>query len=182
MLKGYKRSNKIIHNIKECRNAGAQYYKLPTKPVHSIAHYKNGEYPSFFEYHETKNDGKLIKYVGNKDFEEYENTLPNQIEFIEYNRIGQYFREPKPYGTSYMINKWSADVMVDHQVIQLQKAIFFKTDIYKHYLTIKDHRNGEVLARLLYVVDNKNDLACGFTGDNKIDEKYFVLKAIGLEK
>lgn len=44
----------------ECRNAGAQYYKLPTRPVHSIAHYKNGEYPSFFEYHETENMVNLL--------------------------------------------------------------------------------------------------------------------------
>ena len=169
----------------QCRDTGVQYYKLPTKPVHSIAHYKDVNHSPFFEFYETDNNGKLVRRLGNQELYEYKRTLPDQIEFTEctFEFGGYLLRKPNQYGKSnFRIDKWSADIMIEYQDIQIRKAVFFKTDIYKHYLTIKDRRNGEVLARLSYLIDKKNDLACGFTGDNEIDEKYFVLKAIGLEK
>lgn len=170
----------------ECRNAGAQYYKLPTIPVHSIAYeYDEGHF-IYNSYYETAGagNGKIITIPTprsiNKMSSEYKKTFPVQIEFTEYRNSSGYVRVPRQ-GASYNIDTLSSDVLVEYKMTPLSAANV-ELNIDRHDLNIKDRRNGEVLAHLRYIIDKKNYLACGCTQDYEIEEKYFVLKAIGLEK
>jgi len=171
---------------KVCRNSGTKFYKLPTTPVHSVANDRSC-YP-YYNYYETSDNGKIVYKSGKMHDEYYNKTFPDQIEFIEcLNNEGKAkhirdLSEQRKFSYSQDINKWSADVMVEHKIKPLRWAFIFPLDIYRHHIIVKDRRNGQALAELKYFINKMNQHACGLTNAKEIDEKYFVLKAIGLEK
>ncbi len=162
----------------ECQTAGAKFFKSPTSPVHSIAYFRETKYaPPFTEFKVTS--GTRISSLSYSD-----PPHPVSIEFVESgpNAVGDlYFRHPHS-GQRYGVNTITADVLVNYKLspeAELRKA---PTDqgIVNYKITVIDRRTNENLASLHYVIDAKKRRACGLTGENMMNERSFVLKAIGL--
>lgn len=170
----------------ECQAAGAQYYKLPTSPVHSIAYdWAEKQAPTYnyvqFEF------GSRISSLGYSNF-----PYPSAIEFTERKHSdreglpvgapGPYVRFPKQ-GPFYGITTLTADVLVEYRLTPEEELKKSATEqgMIRYDLTVTDRRNGEKLASLRYIIDAKNRRACGTTENNAINERTFVLKAIGIQ-
>ncbi len=169
-----------------CKTAGAQFYKLPASPVRSLAYDWEGEYAPPFNYF-TLGFGGRVSSLGIRDF-----PYPPAIEFTERrhsNREGLLVGAPGPYvrfprqGAFYGIETLTADALVSYQLTpadELGKAMV-EQGMVRYELTVTDRRNGEKLAFLRYIIDSKKRRACGSTGDNTLDERTFVLKAVGVQ-
>jgi hypothetical protein len=170
----------------ECRTAGAQFYKLPTSPVHSIAYDWTSKKPPPYN--------EFSVMVGTRVSPGYsEKPYPPSIEFVEGRRSkwegrplngpdGQYFRRPK-VGARYAITDLTADVLVMYRVgpeEELEKA---EEDqgLVTYEVTVTDRRTSERLASLRYAIDAKNMRGCGLTDDNTMNVRSFVLKSIGVQ-
>ena len=184
----------------ECRTAGAQFYKLPTSPVHSIAYDWDGYYAPRFITHFALGFGGHANSMGFSDGYSDHFPYPSAIEFTERKRRpdskglpagapGPYVRFPRWDGrfprqdTSYGITTLTADVLVTYHLTStedLEKATP-QQGIVTYDLTVTDRRNGEKLASLRYVIDERKDRACGSTEGTTMNERAFVLKAVGVQ-
>ncbi len=171
----------------ECKSTGAQYYKLPTSPVGSIAKDWDGKYYPPFNEFEVK-FGTRITSLARSDF-----PYPKSIKFVERksSRLegrpiqgpdGPYIRFPET-GAYYAIPSLTADVVVHYRLEPEEELKKAEPDqgIVRYEVTVTDRRTGERLASLRYIIDAKNRRGCGLTGRNTMSERSFVLKAIGLE-
>ena len=170
----------------ECRTAGAQFYKLPASPVHSIAHdWASKKAPPYNEFSVMFGTRVSPGYA--------EKPYPPSIEFVEGRRSkwegrplngpdGPYFRRPK-VGARYAITDLTADVLVMYRVgpeEELEKA---EDDqgLVTYEVTVTDRRTSERLASLRYAIDAKNMRGCGLTDDDTMNVRSFVLKSIGVQ-
>lgn len=181
-----------------CRTAGAQFHKLPTSPVHSIAYDWNGDYTPRIITHFTLGFGGHTDSMGFTDgyFDSF--PYPPAIEFTERKRrpdskespagaSGPYVRLPRWDGrfprkdTSYGIETLTADALVAYQFTSTEdvQEATPKKGIVTYDLTVTDRRNGEKLASLRYVIDEKKERACGATAGATMNERAFVLQAVG---
>jgi hypothetical protein len=169
----------------ECKTAGAQFYKLPTSPVHSIAYdWTTKKAPPY-------NTFSVI--FGTRVSPGYsEEPYPPSIEFVEGRRSkwegrpltgpdGPYFRRPK-VGARYAITDLTADVLIMYRIgpeEELEKA---EEDqgLVTYEVTVTDRRTSERLASLRYAIDAKNMRGCGLTDENTMNVRSFVLRSIGL--
>ena len=162
----------------ECQGVGAQYYKLPLSPIRSIAYVWEGQYEP------TYNRFILGFRHSIRDLRKSNFDHPNAIEFTERGRYGgPYTHYPSPLGASFVVNALSADVLVSFKMTpsdELRKSPS-EQGMVRYELNVTDQRDGTSLAHLQYVIDAKKNRACGETGKNRMDEREFVLKAIGLE-
>lgn len=184
----------------ECRTAGAQFHKLPTSPVHSIAYDWDGNYAPRVITHFTIGFGGHTDSMGFSDgyFDSF--PYPSAIEFTERKRrpdseglpagaSGPYVRFPRWDGrfprqdTSYGIATLTADALVTYQWTSTEdpKQAAPQQGIVTYDLTVTDRRNGEKLASLRYVIDERKDRACGSTEGTTMNERAFVLKAVGVQ-
>jgi hypothetical protein len=167
-----------------CQTAGPSFYKLPTSPVNSIAYDWEQDSAPTYNYFKLGFGGQ-ISSLGRSDF-----PYPNSIEFTErrhsdreglpHDSPGPYVRFPRQ-GAFYGITELTADVLVKYQLTptdELKKAAT-QQGMVVYKLLVTDRRDGEKLASLLYVIDAKNHRACGFTEKNEMNERSFVLRAIG---
>ena len=186
----------------ECRTAGAQYYKLPTSPVRSIAYDWDGKHaPRFITKFSVSFGGRVVESMLFSDGYSDDYPYPSVIEFTERKRRpdskgspseapGPYVRFPRWDGryprqnTSYGIATLTADALVTYQFTSTEALgePSPQQGIVTYDLTVTDRRDAEKLASLRYVMDQKKDRACGLTGDNEMDEQKFVLKAIGVNR
>lgn len=186
----------------ECRTAGAQFHKLPSSPVRSIAYDWDGKFaPRFITKFAVSIGGRVVDSKLFSDGYSDHDPYPSVIEFTERKRRpdskgapseapGPYVRFPRWDGryprknTSYGITTLTADALVAYQLTSTEALVESppQRGIVTYDLTVTDRRNGEKLASLRYVIDEKKDRACGLTGDNEMDERKFVLKAIGANK
>lgn len=163
---------------RECETAGVQFFKAPSAPVRSIAYYRETKYyPPFTKFSVT--GGTRITSLS------YSNpTHPASIEFVETgpNSVGDpYFRQIQS-GQKSGVATITADVVVSYKLSpeeELRKAPT-NQGVVKYEVTVVDRRTNEALAYLRYLIDSKNGRACGLTGENIMNERSFVLKAIGL--
>lgn len=184
----------------ECRTAGAQFHKLPASPVHSIAYDWDGNYAPRIITHFTLGFGGHPDSMGFTDgyFDSF--PYPPVIEFTERKRRpdskgspagapGPYVRLPRWDGrfprqdTSYGIETLTADALVTYQWTSTEdlKQATPQKGIVTYDLTVTDRRNGNKLASLRYVIDEKKDRACGTTAGSTMNERAFVLKAVGVQ-
>jgi hypothetical protein len=154
-----------------CKKAGAQYHKMPSQAVHSIAYDWTGNVapPALNSY-----------------------PHPPGIEFTERKRSdlegrpesgpdGPYIRFPKA-GPYYAINEFTADVLVKTNVDpeeELRKAPVNRGPV-TYDVLVTDRRTSEQLATLRYAIDAKSGRICGLPEGNKKDLSSFVLKSIGV--
>ena len=168
---------------KECQTVGAQYYKLPISPAHSIAYGWKNKYEHVYNYY------VLTQSTRAESLQHRNYPYPTTIEFTERSYLGRreglpvtYVRFPRQ-GVQHRISALTADVLVEYQITpaeELKKAAT-EQGMASYELTVTDRRDGEKLAFLRYVVDAKNRRACGVTENNVMDERAFVLKAIGVQ-
>lgn len=162
----------------ECETAGAQFFKAPSAPVRSIAYYRETKYdPPFTKFSVT--GGTRITSLS------YSNpTHPASIEFIETgpSSFGDPYSHHLQSGQEYGVAAITADALVNYKLSpeeELRKAPT-NQGVVKYEVTVVDRRTNETLASLRYLIDSKNGRACGLTGKNVMNERSFVLKAIGL--
>jgi hypothetical protein len=165
-----------------CRTAGAKFHKLPALPVHSTAYdWQSKAAPTYNDY--SLEFGGRVSPLSRPD-----SRLPSAITFTERKSSdwgGLPPGVPDPYvrfprdGAVYGIAALTADVLVEYRE-ELKKS---DTDqgVVVYELTVTDRRNGETLASLRYVLDAKNKRVCGLIEDNVINERTFVLRAIGVQ-
>lgn len=164
----------------ECQTAGAQYYKLPASPVRSIAYdWQTKEDPSYLNVF-TVNFGSRLNSRAH-----YGYTYPSTIEFTERSSTMSHEGLPRSYfhtpreGSGYEIPTLTADVVVEYQITPKRSLAPPEQGVVKYELTVTDRRDGQKLAFLRYVIDEKSGRACGLTGSNVMDQRTFVFKAIG---
>ncbi|WP_295974591.1 hypothetical protein [uncultured Xanthomonas sp.] len=164
-----------------CQGVGPRYIGKPKASVKSIA-YDWDPAISLPSHNAIGLDKR-----GNINFEMGGLTkLPSSIEFTEQrccrSEINSLY-QGYPYlrrigGQQYGIPELSADVVVNYKVTQhlMGDSIPMKTV----NITVKDRRDDKLLATLKYVVDEKENRACGAVLKNVIDEQEFIRRAIGM--
>lgn len=176
-----------------CKDVGAHFFKMPALPVHSIAYdpseniiglYKTGRY------------GRLGQIGG------FDAPMPRfdaAIEFTEHRRgygdgitstdSGSYVRlMPKSNDLNdryrgNVVESLTADVLVTYRVFpkeELAKAPIAQGPV-THELTVTDRRDGQEIASMRYVIDQKGHHICGPMKNNVLSEKAFLAKALGLD-
>jgi hypothetical protein len=172
--------------VAECKSMGPTYKKLPSSPVRSIAYDWDGKHYPTFNHFEVQY-GTRITSMGRSNF-------PHQkpIEFVERKRSGlegtpahggdaPYVRFPNA-GEYYAIPVLTADVLVHYRMTpeeELMKAATLQGPLV-YEITVTDRRTQETLATLRYMIDAKQHRGCGLTESSEMNERKFVLRAIGL--
>ena len=166
-----------------CRSVGVTYFHKPNSPVHSIAYdWPADAYPPRFSSFKLDGRGNVSAEASGLP------RFPEQIEFTEVrggryegppsNGIGPFIRHPRsgPYNG---IAELSADALVTFNQVE-KPAIGSKFNVQLWQVTVQDRRDGQVLAELRYATDWKNKRACGETSPGVMDERAFVLRAVGI--
>jgi len=73
----------------------------------------------------------------------------------------------------------SADVLVKYKISRIQPKDW-KNGLESVDISVTDRRDGRRLATMRYLLDRQAGRACGATSEGVMDEKKFVLKAIGI--
>lgn len=161
--------------MQACERAGPKYIASPAMPVRSIAYDWNpNAHPPALNHFAMDWHGNVSKM--RREFPRF----PNQIEFIE-ERCCQYGAGVKPYlrhprsGSYYGVTELTADVLVEYKTTDRDTALVVD-------MTVSDRRDGRALATLHYVLDYQGRRGCGETSPSVMDEREFVVKAIGLQQ
>lgn len=163
-------------------NSRILQFTMNQNTVRSIAYdWQTKEDPSYLNVF-TVNFGSRLTSRAN-----YGYTYPRTIEFTERSRTisskelpRSYFHIPRD-GVGYEIPTLTADIVVEYKITpeeEINKAPP-ERGLVKYELTVTDRRDGQKLALLRYVIDEKSGRACGLTGSNVMDQLEFVVKAIG---
>ena len=175
-----------------CRNSGSHFFRAPVMPVHSIAYDPN----SGIARYKTGLYGRLDEIGG------FDSPIPrfdDAIEFTEHRRgygdgitstdSGSYVRlMPKSNDLNdryrgKVVESLTADVLVTYRIFpkeELAKAPIAQGPV-THELTVTDRRDGQTIASVRYVVDQKGRRICGPMTNNVLSEKAFLAKALGLD-
>jgi hypothetical protein len=171
-----------------CKDMGAQYLRSPVKPVRSIAYdWKTSDHPPQINYFEVGSNGHLSSLRGGLGL----SRLPAQIEFTEGRCCRfegspttgaglPYIRRPNSDAPYFGIGELSADVLV---MFSSSPAELKEEDLSlrRYDVQVTDRRTGDTLATLKYMIDMRRRRGCGSTSDGVMDERAFVLKAIGVQ-
>ncbi len=161
---------------KECLQVGPRFFTRPQMPVNSIAFDSTDWDLSGVDRIEIGNDGLTNSHGGCWNsgcqfpkeilFTEQRNSSGKGDQFDRFNNNGKFEAN---------IGNISADISVFHS----KSTNLREKDTELHEITVSDRRDSEILAQYRYVINRKRRLACGFNKDNVIDEKAFILQAIG---
>jgi hypothetical protein len=165
----------------ECKTAGVQYIKLPSQPAHSIAYEWDQLARPEFDYYEITSLGfsaasRNPPYSSSIVFTEYGLSTKYNLKHNQMSSYTHKEREGEGYKSD-RVKKISADILVNYRIREIDNS----NDITSYDLIVSDRRDGVKLARLKYVIDRRERRFCGFTSENKINEREFILKAIGLQ-
>jgi hypothetical protein len=172
--------------IAECKSAGAEYVRLPARPVRSISYdWKADQPPSFNQF--KVRSGTRIGALG-LSFPE-----PKNVEFVERRRSrlegrpsqgagGPYIRFPQA-GPYYGVQGITADILVRYHMSPEDELRKPRTEqgMVRYEVAVIDRRTDERLATFRYVIDAKKQRGCGLTREGELSGTSFVLKATGLE-
>jgi len=176
-----------------CRDAGSRFFRTPAMPVHSIAY---GPSPNTIGTYKTGLYGRLTQIGG------FDAPMPRfdaAIEFTEHRRgygdgitstdSGLYVRlMPKSNDLNdryrgNVVESLTADVLVTYRIFpkeELAKAPIAQGPV-THELTVTDRRDGQTIASMRYVIDQKGHHICGPMTNNVLSEKAFLAQALGLD-
>lgn len=172
-----------------CKDMGARYLNSPVTPVRSIAYdWEKGEYPPQFNYFEVAANGHLSSLRGGVGY----SRLPAQIEFTESKCCRfegspitggglPYFRRPNSEAPYFGISQVSADSVVTFRSTPV-KLTGEDLNLTKYEVQVTDRRTGDTLAILKYMLDSRGRRGCGSTAAGVMDERAFVLKAVGVQE
>lgn len=167
-----------------CAGTGAKFVAKPAAPVRSIAYDWTGDPPKFKHFNIEWNGN--ISFGGGYGFA----LLPAQIAFTESrccrsegrpgNGISPYIRQPNENNGGYFgVTDLTADVLVMFRAspvgVESQESNLTKVDV-----TVTDRRDGRMLASLSYAIDERKRRGCGETSERLMDERAFVLRAVGV--
>jgi len=181
--------------VTDCQTAGVHFFKLPAKPVHSVAFDWEGEFDPGIGYYTQGFKGRIHEASRILATSRIDGRIPfseKVIEFTErkHNYSGVYlpdFRDA-PYvrfpreGKSLGIESLTADVVVTYQFLHPEERL--KADSNQrsvgYDLTVTDRRDGQKIATMRYFVDLSDGRICGPFTNNVLSEKSFLAKALGL--
>jgi hypothetical protein len=167
-----------------CKRAGARFFSSPSAPVRSIAYDWSLKFPPKSHYYSIDDRGNLEPYIPRSSAWPY----PSDIEYIEsrccrdtgapVNRVGPYIRW-QPEIEFFGITDLTADVLVlyDSAPIGPQSTA---SNLQQFTVTVKDQRDGRALAEWIYLVDEIKLRGCGAVSGHRLNEREFILKALGL--
>lgn len=167
-----------------CKAAGSRYIQQPATKVESIAYnWERDTRPPDTSYFEMDGRNNVSQLEGG--FPQF----PPAIKFIETrccrfegpptNRIGPFVRHLVS-GEYFGTTELTADALVTYKVSHTRPAN--SADGFKTVeLTVTDRRDGERLAALRYVLDERGRRGCGTVSDGVMDEQAFVRRAVGID-
>ncbi|MCC6208763.1 MAG: hypothetical protein IT488_11495 [Gammaproteobacteria bacterium] len=153
-----------------CKNTGAQFFRTPTLPVSSISYHWTGKSTRGFAIYELGRYGRLAGMSGGGLDKHY----PRLKEALKFN-------EHKPPANDDF--QPLADIIVTYRIFpeeELAKAPIHQGPV-THELTVTDQRDGQTLATMRYVIDQKDRRICGPISNNVLSEYDFLAKALALE-
>lgn len=166
-----------------CRTAGAKYLAQPSTPVRSIAYDWAGPHAPDINYFTAEASGLITHSSGGSG-----PAWPAQIEFIE-SRCCRFMGRPDngagPFvrsvgqGGSIGAAAITADGLVTFQRAPLA-TLGLDSELTQYDLTVSDRRDGRKLATLRYFLDAGKDIGCATPDGGTMDERAFVLRAVGI--
>lgn len=164
-----------------CKSAGPRFFAKPAEPVRSIAYdWDSDAYPPSINFFRVDSRGNVSERNGGRP------QFPSVIRFTEgrccqfegppLNGVRPYIRHPNG-GAYFGVTELTADVVVTYRRTESAvKGTFEVVDV-----TVTDRRDKRELANLRYVLDQHRQRGCGATVAGTMDEKAFVMKAVGVE-
>jgi hypothetical protein len=159
-----------------CKSTGTYYLEKPTVEVRSIAYdWDPSTYPPRINHFklDARGNARDLRYV----FPQF--SFP--VRFIE-RRCCQYgdpyVRHLSP-GESYRIPELSADVLVTYSVSHVNVA-GAGSRLETVEIIVKDRRDEKILAKLRYVLDERQRRGCGVLPNGVMDEQAFIQRAIAI--
>jgi len=170
-----------------CRNTEETYFTSRIPTFHSIAYDWDGNYDPGANTYKIGLFGRLATTDTNE-----RPRIDNDVMFTERRR-GNNYGVPAKGLTKYVrrytrtspevdIDALTADILVTYKISPENKSS--KAPIGResktHEIIVTDRRNGQQIARLRYVVDQKNSRICGVFKNKVLSEDSFLLTALGL--
>lgn len=167
-----------------CRGAIVRFISAPSRPVNSIAYdWSKSDSAPKYNHFTLGSNGRVGNLSGGIGFE----PLPPQIAFTETRccryeghpgKGMQYLRRPRE-GSAIGIQGLTADALVTFRSKpvgeQSKDSRLMQFDV-----EVTDRRDSKLLASMRYLLDEPMRRGCGETSPGVMDERSFVLRAIGL--
>ncbi len=168
-----------------CRDAGVDYLAQSAAPVRSIAYdWPTGSTPPYYTHFRLDDRGNL----SDLQYSTAARIFPSQIEYVE----SRCCRENEMPSSQISFKRWvgnsfaaqsaseiTADVLVElrrtDQAVSQRNSRLSKVET-----VVTDRRDGRILAILRYAYDQRNGRGCGLTSPGMMDEREFVMKAVGI--
>lgn len=168
-----------------CEGAGTKFVAQPSAPVRSIAYDWEGQYAPQYNYFELGLNGNVEGLRGGSGLAPY----PKAIQFIESrccryegrptNGTGAYLRRPRD-GEYFGVSELTADALVILRSTPVQRE-HLEPGVVQYDVVVTDRRHGTMLASLRYFLNAERRRACGATSEGVMDERAFVLTAVGVK-
>lgn len=170
-----------------CKDTGPLFIAKPALAVESLAYdWEPGTNAPTINYFTLDARGNVQNLQGDLP------TFPESIKFTEgrccqfegapSNRIGPFIRRQNSganFDSFVGARELSADVLVKYKISRIQPKNW-KNGLESVDISVTDRRDGRRLATMRYLLDRQAQRGCGATSDGVMDEKMFVLKAIGI--
>lgn len=170
-----------------CKDTGPLFMAKPAQVVESLAYdWEPGTNAPTINYFTLDARGNVRNLQGDLP------TFPESIKFTEgrccqfegapSNGIGPFIHRQNNGGTfdSFVgVPELSADVLVKYKISRFHPKNW-KNGLESVDISVTDRRDGRRLATMRYLLDRQAARGCGATSEGVMDEKMFVLKAIGI--
>jgi len=170
-----------------CRNTEESYFTNRIPTFHSIAYDWDGNFDPGANTYKIGLFGRLATTDRSE-----RPRIDNAVSFTERRR-GNNYGVPATGPTKYVrrysrssteidIDTLTADILVTYKISPENKSS--KAPIGRepktHEIVVTDRRNGLKIAKLRYVIDQKNNRICGVFKNKVLSEDSFLLKALGI--
>lgn len=170
-----------------CKDAGPRFISKPAQAVESLAYdWEPGTNPPTINYFTLDPKGNIRNLQGDLPI------FPPSIKFTEgrccqfegapVNGIGPFIRRRNDganFAPHIGVPELSADVLVNYKISRVHPKNW-KGGLESVDISVTDRRDGHQLATMRYLLDRQAQRGCGATSEGVMDEKMFVLKAIGI--
>lgn len=167
-----------------CKSAAVRFVSIPDRPINSIAYdWAKGESAPRYNHFTIGLNGSVGSLGGGTGLA----PLPTQIPFTETrccryegapDKKMQYRRSPRE-GSAHAIPELTADALVTLRSVPVGEQTS-DSRLMQFDVDVTDRRDGKPIASLRYFLDEPKRRGCGETAPGVMDERSFVLKALGL--